>query len=343
MDQKAKEEARKAANKRFREKQKTQTTFCPDCNKSVKNLTWTTHITSKKHLENTFKERKDFFEEFQDLYNLLAIEGSDVRKIFCSMKDLIEGEYYDDNGHEIIPEDEIYTDPTPFARNDVEIDFCGTIFYMEQKIEEQLQKLYNTRPYHVDINYLEKKETSFNCLKKNIDDKDLKKKLLWCFQDLFVPWPKDKTAEEEQKKLEKWDNDRRAQEEALKKKDEMMRPTVVSQAPKVVKIVAMEKKDDDEDDYDDSDPFPAYGTFLRLKNKTKNKILAFIADNFMHIFDRSMMDLFDIIEFKKTQDYDESYRFALQCKNDYDDRHNDENNSMDCSDVEEDEEEAEED
>jgi hypothetical protein len=342
MDQKAKEESRKAAQQKYHAKIKKELTFCNDCNKQVATPSWRKHIVSNKHLQNCFKERKTFFEEFQDLYNLLSVEGSDIRRIFCDMHDLIEGEYYDEQRQEILSEEERYTDPTPFARNDREKDFCGTIFYMEQQIQQQFTMLHNTRPFHVDITYLEKKEAYFENLSKNVDDKDLKKKLLWCFQDLLQPWPADKTAEMEHKKQLKWEAARKAQEEAIRQKDEMAQPVKKAKAVVVVVQKPKEEEEDEEDDYDDSEPFPTYSTFLRLKNKTKNKILGFIGDNFLHIFDRIMTDLLDIVEFKKTQDYNEAYRFVLLSKNDYDDRQNANDDSMDCSDIAEEEEEEEE-
>lgn len=330
MDEKAKIEARKAAQQRYNAKMKAHMTYCEDCNKQVSTPSWRKHIVSKKHLQNTYKERKPFFEEMIDLWNQCGVEGANIRKLCIEMHDLIEGEYFDENRQEIIPEEERYDDPMPYARSAEEKEFCeNTVFGMEERIDSLLQKLNNTKPYHVHIDYLEDKEVRFNQIRKDVDSKDLKKKLLFCFQDLLQPWPKDKSAEEEQKKLEKWHAAQREQEEIIKQKAEMLRPS---------QRVLVDKSDEDgeDEDFDYSDAFPAYATFLRVKKGTKNKILQQIAESYIHIFDRPMHDLYDIIEQKRTQDYNEAYSFALQCKTSYDEQNGDE---MDMSEVEEEEEE----
>lgn len=137
FDPKAKEESRKAANKRFYDKQKLQTTYCEDCNKHIKTPTWRTHILSKKHLQNTMKERKTFFEEYLELHKKLSIEGNDIRKIFMGIRDLIEGEYCDEDENEISQDDEGDIDPLSFARNDVSNDKLTRQQKQEEKQEQK--------------------------------------------------------------------------------------------------------------------------------------------------------------------------------------------------------------
>lgn len=317
MDQKAKEEARKAANKRFHEKQKSQYTYCVECNKQIKNSTLRSHNVTKKHLQNLCKERKPFFEEMIDLWNQCGVEGADIRKLCIQMHDLIEGEYFDENHQEIIPEEERYNDPLPFARNEVERDLCGTVGWMEKEIYCLLDHLHRNKPSHVHVEYLEKKEAKFDSIRKDVDDRDLKKKLLWCFQDLSLPWPADKTEEERQKKLEMWRKQEKEQEERLKERA----AAYSSAAPKPSKIIVEEEMDREV-----VEDFPAYAAFLKMNDKSKLAVLENICLNLLHVYeDEPTAPIMDTVEFQRSGDYNEIYRYALYKYNDYNERQ-----GMDC-------------
>jgi len=300
MDQKAKEESRKAANKRFHDKQKSQTTYCEDCNKHIKTPTYRTHILTKKHLQNTMKQRKTFFEEYLELHEKLTVEGQDVRKIFMEIRDLIDGEYCDEDGNEIIPEDERYTDPLPFARNDVERDFCGTVFYMEQQMEILIQKLNKTLPTYLSIDYLEKKQIAYNTIRANVDDKNLKKKLLFCFQDFMLPFPPNMEDEERHKKIQKWKKNEKPVKTIQESKEEEEQVE-----EEQVEVEEEEEEEEEEDQMEEEEEdngvetyeidttnyitmfFPTIMDFRKLTKHKKEHVLEEIAVNCPEVFEEN--------------------------------------------------------
>lgn len=327
MDKKAKEESRKAANKRFHDKQKSQTTYCEDCNKHIKTPTYRTHILTKKHLQNTLKERKTFFEEYLALHEKLTIEGQDVRKIFMDIKDLIEGEYCDEDGNEILPEEERYTDPLPFARNDVERDFCGTIGYMERQMETLIKKLNKTLPPYLSIDYLEAKEKAYNNIRANIDDRDLKKKILFCFQDFMLPFPPNKEDNERHKKIQKWNGTTKQAtiiqeakiEEASSGDDD---DDEEEEEEEKAMDVEEEEEDTGVDTYDADEEnsttahFPTITDFRNLKKIKKEMVLEEIASNCAHVFEdeRFLIDMiFEVLSEKESLKYDILYDDIISC------------------------------
>jgi hypothetical protein len=261
-------------NKQFFQKKKDETHICPDCNEPVKYQSRVKHLTSKKHLENMKKTRRDFMDEYLAVHAKLAAPKANLTEIFREMFYLIQTEYFDSDGCELPTDEEKWIQPK--TNNDGERQFCeNTAYVMREVLQDTFDKKIINAYGVEELNEWEGVEMRFHAV--NTEAKDAKTNYLRFFRGLMEP-PKPRVVQEAMVVADDGDKSDDTEEEEQEDEQEDAQEEEEEEEDGVDAFVV------DETSYITSH-FPSIYDFRRLTKLRKAHVLEEIGSNCADVFD----------------------------------------------------------